>query len=104
MVKTGVLNKYKDLLPITSKTPLFSLGEGDTPLVRCDQLAREIGCGELYFKLEGCDFSLRHDDNRGKVAVGGVGGSGGAGIAGGSAHDGLALLFQRLGHRLLEGF
>ena len=54
-MKLGVLASYKDFLPITDKTPLFSLGEGNTPLVRCDELAREIGCAELYFKLEGCN-------------------------------------------------
>jgi threonine synthase len=69
MMKTGVLYKYKDLLPITPKTPLFSLGEGDTPLVRCDQLAREIGCGELYFKLEGCNPTGSFKDRGMVVAV-----------------------------------
>ncbi len=69
MVKTGVLYKYKDLLPITPKTPLFSLGEGDTPLVRCDQLAREIGCGELYLKLEGCNPTGSFKDRGMVVAV-----------------------------------
>ncbi len=54
-MKTGLLVKYKDILPITSKTPIFSLGEGDTPLVRCPILEREIGVGELYLKLEGCN-------------------------------------------------
>jgi threonine synthase len=33
---------------------MFTIGEGDTPLVRCDRLAKKYGCGELYFKLEGC--------------------------------------------------
>ena len=55
MMKSGVLVKYRDFLPITSDTPLFSLGEGDTPLVRCAELEKQIGCGELYFKLEGCN-------------------------------------------------
>ena len=55
MSKTGLLFKYKDLLPITSKTPMFSLGEGDTPLVRAQSLEKMVGCGELYFKLEGCN-------------------------------------------------
>ncbi len=54
-MKSGVLTRYKDFLPVTSDTPLFSLGEGDTPLVRCSALEKEIGCGELYFKLEGCN-------------------------------------------------
>ncbi len=69
MVKTGVLNKYKDFLPITPKTPLFSMGEGDTPLVKCDQLAREIGCGELYLKLEGCNPTGSFKDRGMVVAV-----------------------------------
>jgi len=54
-MKSGVLVKYKHFLPVTPDTPLLSLGEGDTPLVRCRELEGEIGCGELYFKLEGCN-------------------------------------------------
>jgi threonine synthase len=53
-VKKGVLFQYRKYLPITKKTPMFSIGEGDTPLVRCDRLAKKYGCKELYFKLEGC--------------------------------------------------
>jgi threonine synthase len=53
-MKQGVLLRYKDHLPLTPKTPVFTLGEGDTPLVRCPSLEQETGCGELYFKLEGC--------------------------------------------------
>ena len=54
-MKTGVLVKYKDFLPVTPKTPLFSLGEGDTPLVRRGELEKKTGCEELYLKLEGCN-------------------------------------------------
>jgi threonine synthase len=53
-MKKGVLLQYRKYLPLTSKTPVFTIGEGDTPLVRCDRLARKYGVGELYFKLEGC--------------------------------------------------
>jgi len=53
-VKKGVLQHYKKYLPITPRTPLFTIGEGDTPLVRSDKLAKKYACGELYFKLEGC--------------------------------------------------
>jgi len=69
MRKTGVLFKYKDLLPITPKTPLFSIGEGDTPLVKCDGLAEEVGCGELYVKLEGCNPTGSFKDRGMVVAV-----------------------------------
>jgi len=54
-LKKGVLLQYKKYLPVTRKTPLFSIGEGDTPLVKCDKLARKYGCKGLYFKLEGCN-------------------------------------------------
>ena len=69
MVKAGVLYRYKDLLPVTPQTPLFSLGEGDTPLVGCDRLAKEIGCGELYLKLEGCNPTGSFKDRGMVVAV-----------------------------------
>jgi len=66
MAKSGVLYRYKELLPITAKTPLFTMGEGDTPLVRVDALAHLVGCDELYFKLEGCNPSGSFKD-RGMV-------------------------------------
>ncbi len=68
-MKPGVLVKYRDFLPVISSTPLFSLGEGDTPLVRCTKLEKEIGCGELYFKLEGCNPSGSFKDRGMVVAI-----------------------------------
>jgi len=52
---SGLLTRYREHLPITDKTPIFSLGEGGTPLVSVPALAREIGCSELHFKFEGCN-------------------------------------------------
>ena len=66
MAKSGVLFRYQKLLPITAKTPLFTMGEGETPLVNVDALARQVGCDELYFKLEGCNPSGSFKD-RGMV-------------------------------------
>ncbi len=54
-MKTGLIARYREYLPITSKTPIFSIGEGDTPLVRTRELEKELNIGELYFKLEGCN-------------------------------------------------
>jgi threonine synthase len=51
----NILVRYRDFLPVTLNTPIITLGEGDTPLVRSVILEREIGCGGLYFKLEGCN-------------------------------------------------
>ncbi len=68
-MKPGVLFRYRDFLPVTSKTPLFSLGEGDTPLVRCGQLEKELTIGELYLKLEGCQPTGSFKDRGMVVAV-----------------------------------
>jgi threonine synthase len=61
----GVLTHYKNRLPITPNTPLITLGEGDTPLVRAPALERETGC-EVWLKLEGCNPSGSFKD-RGMV-------------------------------------
>ena len=68
-MKSGVLLQYKGFLPITANTPIFSLGEGNTPLVRCDRLAKEIGCGELHLKMEGCNPTGSFKDRGMVVAV-----------------------------------
>ncbi len=51
----GVLRKYKEFLPLGESTPLPSLGEGETPLVKSNRLGPALGCSGLYFKLEGCN-------------------------------------------------
>ncbi len=68
-MKQGVLTRYRDFLPITTDTPLITLGEGDTPLVRSRTLEKELGCGELYFKLEGCNPTGSFKDRGMVVAV-----------------------------------
>jgi threonine synthase len=65
----GVLFKYRDFLPITPATPLITLGEGDTPLVRSVILEKELGCGGLYFKLEGCNPTGSFKDRGMVVAI-----------------------------------
>ena len=68
-MKQGVLKRYRDFLPVTPATPLITLGEGDTPLVRSRILEKEFGCGELYFKLEGCNPTGSFKDRGMVVAV-----------------------------------
>ncbi|MFW6105067.1 MAG: threonine synthase [Chloroflexota bacterium] len=68
-MKQGVLNIYREFLPVTPATPLLTLGEGDTPLVRSRILEKELGCGELYFKLEGCNPTGSFKDRGMVVAV-----------------------------------
>ena len=65
----GVLTEYADYLPITGSTPIITIGEGNTPLLRSQQVEKEIGIGELYFKLEGCNPSGSFKDRGMVVAV-----------------------------------
>ncbi len=65
----GVLVRYRDFLPVTPNTPLITLGEGNTPLVRSVKLEKELRCGELYFKLEGCNPTGSFKDRGMVVAI-----------------------------------
>jgi len=50
----GIINKYRDYLPITDKTPIITLNEGNTPLIKADNLSKSIGGDlEIYMKYEG---------------------------------------------------
>lgn len=50
----GVIEKYKKFLPVTDKTPVISLKEGDTPLVKASYLSGLAGGDvEVYLKYEG---------------------------------------------------
>ena len=68
-MKRGVLETYRDYLPVTDRTPIFTLGEGDTPLVRSRSIGSRAGCRDLYFKLEGCNPTGSFKDRGMVVAV-----------------------------------
>ena len=65
----GVLERYREYLPVTDLTPIFTLGEGDTPLVRSRRIGEKVGCADLYFKLEGCNPTGSFKDRGMVVAV-----------------------------------
>jgi len=48
----GVIEEYRDRLPVTDSTPVVSLCEGGTPLVESDWLSELTGC-RVWLKLEG---------------------------------------------------
>ncbi len=48
----GLLQTYKSYLPVNDKTPLLTLQEGNTPLVRAEKLSEELDL-DIYFKYEG---------------------------------------------------
>jgi threonine synthase len=50
----GVIEEYRKFLPVTDGTPVVTLGEGNTPLIRATRLAEQIAPGiDLYLKFEG---------------------------------------------------
>jgi threonine synthase len=65
----NILIRYRNFLTVTPATPTITLGEGDTPLVRSINLEKELGCGELYFKLEGCNPTGSFKDRGMVVAI-----------------------------------
>ncbi|UCH86028.1 MAG: threonine synthase [Dehalococcoidia bacterium] len=67
--RPGVLNRYREYLPLTDATPLVCMGEGETPLVRSQRLEARLGCGPLYFKLESCNPTGSFKDRGMVVAV-----------------------------------
>jgi len=38
----GVIEEYRKFLPVTERTPVVTLGEGNTPLIRATRLAKQI--------------------------------------------------------------
>ncbi|RYL93565.1 threonine synthase [Sporolactobacillus sp. Y61] len=52
MVWKGLMEKYKDVLPVTEKTPRLTLLEGNTPLIPLDKLSEQLEC-EISVKFEG---------------------------------------------------
>ncbi len=65
----GVLHHWGQYLPLTERTPMISLGEGDTPLVRSAALEGACGLDELWFKLESCNPTGSFKDRGMVVAV-----------------------------------
>jgi threonine synthase len=54
MIYQGIINKYKKYLPVSAKTPVVTLNEGNTPLIYSCYLSRLLGKGfEVYLKYEG---------------------------------------------------
>ena len=50
----GVIEQYRDRLPVSDATPVVTLGEGGTPLVHSESLSAETGC-EVFLKFEGAN-------------------------------------------------
>ncbi len=50
----GIIQKYRKFLPVSSKTPVITLNEGNTPLIYAGYLSKLAGKNfEVYLKYEG---------------------------------------------------
>lgn len=70
MFYRGLINKYRKYLPVNDSTPIVTLNEGNTPLIKADNLARKIGLEcNLYLKFEGCNPTGSFKDRGMTMAV-----------------------------------
>ena len=69
--KIGIIERYQEFLPVTDKTPIISLNEGNTPLILAEALPSEIGLNDvkIYFKFEGLNPTGSFKDRGMTMAV-----------------------------------
>jgi threonine synthase len=66
----GVIEHYREYLPVRASTPIVSLAEGNTPLIYCSQLSSRVGGGcEVFVKNEGVNPTGSFKDRGMTVAV-----------------------------------
>lgn len=52
----GIIKEYYEFFPVTEKTPIITLLEGNTPLVRVNNLTKKLNMDiELYLKFDGAN-------------------------------------------------
>jgi threonine synthase len=66
--KLGVIERYREYLPLTQSTRIVSLGEGTTPLVSCPRLSKRVGRA-VFVKNEGVNPTGSFKDRGMTVAV-----------------------------------
>lgn len=67
---TGLIERYKDRLPVTEKTRPISIGEGNTPLIQLLNIPRSIGKDvDIYVKFEGLNPTGSFKDRGMTMAV-----------------------------------
>lgn len=42
MYYQGLINTFREYLPVTDKTPVVTLNEGNTPLIKAENLAKKL--------------------------------------------------------------
>ncbi len=66
----GLINRYKDFLPVSDNTPVITINEGNTPLIKADNLAKVIGLNaNIYLKYDGANPTGSFKDRGMTMAV-----------------------------------
>ncbi len=66
----GLINRYRKYLPVSDTTEIVTLNEGNTPLIKADNLAKKIGLDcEIYLKFEGANPTGSFKDRGMTMAV-----------------------------------
>jgi len=50
----GIIEEYRDRMPVTDATPIVTLREGGTPLIHSEYLSERTGC-EVHLKFDGAN-------------------------------------------------
>ena len=67
---TGLIERYKDRLPVNSNTNIISLGEGNTPLIKLNNIPKDIDKDvDMYIKYEGLNPTGSFKDRGMTMAV-----------------------------------
>ena len=70
MMYKGLIDKYRKYLPVSDTTEIVTLNEGNTPLIKADNLAKSIGVkAEVYLKFEGANPTGSFKDRGMTMAV-----------------------------------
>ncbi|HLL67270.1 MAG TPA: threonine synthase [Micromonosporaceae bacterium] len=64
----GLIEQFRDRLPVSATTPVVTLYEGNTPLVPAPELSERTGC-DVYLKVEGANPTGSFKDRGMTMAV-----------------------------------
>jgi len=64
----GLIDRYRDRLPVTDATPVVTLGEGSTPLIHAPRLSERTGL-DVHLKYEGLNPTGSFKDRGMTMAV-----------------------------------
>ena len=66
----GLIEAYKQYLPVTNDTPIISLNEGNTPLILSKSISTLIGNGtKIYLKYDGLKHTVSFKDRGMPMAI-----------------------------------